>query len=204
MNEDQINKDLYTLIGYVVAKIAKLEFSIDEFIFEFNNKYPVTSKRISKNAPTKMEEKLYFIIKCYIEIPQLRTVGDNEDYLNLNAFGYMMDEIWDFRKSIVHGRIISAKRGKSERYAIKLIRYMRRTKNNYYLNETHLGQGYIEYIIDNSEYVRSILFCAMEIIKGNDPHKERWDLIRSRERAMEIRKRLSIEEIENCSWISPL
>lgn len=163
--------EAYAVLGYALVHFSRLEFAIDDFMFKVADRAPRVARGLSKAPPRQNSEKIDFVIQSFISIGQIRRLGDEAGVLNLNAIGYMLDEIFDLRNHLAHGRLwrSSAERGV---ISIGMIKYRfgkRGDRAKVWKEEYSLSTNYVRYLVDSSRYVASLLSCASSLLDGQDP-----------------------------------
>lgn len=183
------DKEFYSAIGYFTSQVAGLEFLLDECIFLIARKCRRLAHSLSKKIPFKMKEKIDFLIWTLVSIPKLREIGDSDGFLNLNFIGYAFEELWDFRNYCIHGNIGFINIGE-DNFMFRSSRYSRADGHNSFMTTYEIRKKYIEMMLDNNKYLKSMIFRIIDILNGKDLKKELDEVMRGRAMIREIEAHL--------------
>ena len=105
--------EAYAYVGRLVFDASAIELELDKYNFEFCRKFPDRKNRIcddlimDKGAKKfyhfSINQKISFFIQSFTHYSPLLMVQDAEGRLDLNSFGYTMDEFFDIRNHCIHG-----------------------------------------------------------------------------------------------------
>lgn len=169
------NRKEYGIVGYFVCEIAKLEYEIDRFIFTLSETYPKFAWGLSRKIPFKTSDKIEFVVSSYICLPRLREVGDINNELNLNVLAYGLEEIFEFRNILVHGRM-GLIESNGDFYVFEVSKYKIDTKNrSASIEKYRYSSVYIDYLVEQEKYIRTMLW------RGSEWISDRMNIGRSRE-----------------------
>ncbi|WP_142593718.1 hypothetical protein [Pseudorhizobium endolithicum] len=179
---------MYAALGVFTARCASLEHIVDKFLFCYGNtRTPLVCR--TTNFPATMEAKVDFIVSAYIEDRRLRSCGDADDRLDLNAIGYLMDEVWDARKHLIHGSLYFSRHDGTD-FSFTSSRYTRVSKNRYEVVSFRISRGAILRLLDNIAYLKAVLRVALDILDGGDPKTQYDEIRKGRLQFRELRQAL--------------
>jgi len=185
---------MYAALGVFTAQCASLEHIVDSFLFRYGKlQTPLVCRTTS--FPATMEAKIDFLVSAYIENRRLRSCGDADDRLDLNSIGYLMDEVWDTRNHLIHGRIYFSRQSGSDFY-FRSIRYVRLAKNRYEEVTFKIRRDGLIRLLDNILYLKSVLRTALDILEGGDPKAEYHEIRKGHARRRELRQALLEDGVE--------
>ncbi|UPA23725.1 hypothetical protein [Shinella oryzae] len=187
----ETDEKMYAALGYFTTQCAGLENILDKFIFTYG-KLKTPLARGTRIFPVNMKEKTEFLIKAYLENRNLRTCGDADDKINLNSIGYLMDEVWEARNHLIHGRLYLS-RHKDGDFSFNSTRYTRVIRNEYEEVAYKISRSAIVHLLGGISYLKAFLRTGLEILDGGYPKKEA-DEIRRNQAAFRERRRNLLDE----------
>lgn len=214
---NESEKEYYAMIGKFLSDISRLEFQIDNFVFDYVHKRPsewrsfaeierksVSGERIDlKRYPQQTDSKIHFFICTFLYSRDMLQLGDLDGYLDLNAIGYMLEEVFQFRNFLIHGSL-SGISSNSDRIVFRYKKYTRVNRHEakgddgvpFVVETRDFSSIYLENILRNISYLSSLVFRARRHINGADTNKEQRDVLRGRALFREVVEK-GIFEISN-------
>lgn len=142
-----------------------------------------------------MNQKIDFLISAYIENATLRQCGDADDRIELNSIGYLMEELWDARKHLIHGKLDFSQHDEIS-FSFQSTRYVWIAKGRYDLTTYKIGRPTILRLLDSISYLKAFLRNGLAILEGRSPKREFDEIRKNRAEFRELRLSLLDEGIE--------
>ena len=173
-------------LGEAIAEFSSLEVTLDDALVQLFKLAPRTMARCVGNesgVPMQLSGKIHAFIFACVEMPALRRNGLADGYLNLNMVGYMLDEVFDVRKSIVHGaRNFSEYLEHPDQFCITISRWRRdksgpRAKMRRYTEE--LGSEYLRDMVERSAVLGQLIHSMLSGLDGSDSMERDRDWLKT-------------------------
>ena len=195
---DESELKIYSILGAFVNRVARLEYDLDQFIFDIANIYPRLAFKISRSIPVKPLDKTNFLIDCFILIPPLRSIGDLDGQLDLNFLAYGMEELWPVRNHIIHAKIDSIE-NTGERIIFQTTRFRRISAKEAETITFRYTNIYFEKLLRDLHYFSTQIWAASEAAKGRatEQLRRRDKLRKGQVAARELGKLLELQYV-NC------